>query len=354
MGQAFLDEATIHVEAGKGGDGRAHFLREKFVPFGGPDGGDGGRGGDVILQADHNVASLGKFRSHLHFKAEDGEMGGTAQCSGRAASNLIITVPVGTQIRNTRGELIADLLQNSQQFVAAQGGRGGLGNQHFKSSTNRTPSKATLGKPGQSLDLHLELALVGDVGLVGFPNAGKSTLLAAITDARPKIADYPFTTLAPNQGICDLDENRSLLIADIPGLIEGASQGIGLGLQFLKHVRRTSVLLFLLDASEADDEIVRQYRVLQAELKAFDPGLSRKRRVIALSKCDTLPADERLPRAAQLREALKLPKTTPIVPISSIARWNLQELLEDLWAIHARARQQHSRKTAVSWSPLHG
>ena len=352
MGQPFLDEATIHVEAGKGGDGRASFLREKFVPFGGPDGGDGGRGGDVILRASHNVASLGKFRAHLHFKADDGEMGGTAQCSGKAARHLEITVPVGTQVRNTDGELLADLLHDGDSYVGAEGGRGGLGNQHFKSSTNRTPTRATLGKPGQARDLRLELALVGDVGLVGFPNAGKSTLLATITDARPKIADYPFTTLTPNQGICDLDANRSLLIADIPGLIEGASEGVGLGLQFLKHVRRTSVLLFLLDASESLEQMEEHYKVLQAELKAFDAQLSRKRRVVGLSKCDTLEPAERQRRADALRKALKLPKTTPVVAFSSVARWNLTELLDQLWDIHSQERRRSEQKATASWTPL--
>jgi GTP-binding protein len=346
----FHDEAEIEIFAGNGGDGVVSFRREAHVALGGPDGGDGGKGGDIYIVADHNVASLAKFRSQKKFKAEHGKPGEGRQCTGRGGQDLEILVPVGTLVRNTAHEQLADLSEHGARFLAAVGGKGGLGNQHFKSSTNRTPRKATLGKPGEEAELFLELALVGDVGLVGFPNAGKSTFLSVVTNAKPKIADYPFTTLTPNQGICDLDIERSLLIADIPGLIEGAAEGIGLGHQFLKHIQRTSVLLFLLDSTEDVQTCVKKYETLCKELADFDEGLMQKSRIVALSKVDSLSEADRATKQNEIETELK----QPVVCISSTAHIGIRELLENLWSIHTqtRTREKQETRTEVLWSPL--
>ncbi len=351
----FVDEAMIHVTAGNGGDGVATFRREAHVALGGPDGGDGGHGGNVIIRADHNVSSLARFRSQRQFTAEHGANGQGRQCTGASADHLIIPVPVGTILRNKAGEQIADLSEHDQSYIAVYGGKGGLGNQHFKSSTNRSPRKCTLGKPGEELAIWLELSLVGDIGLVGFPNAGKSTFLAAVTNAKPKIADYPFTTLSPNQGICDLDIERSLLIADIPGLLEGAAEGVGLGHQFLRHIRRTSVLLFLVDCLQPTESIVQQYTTLCNELVSFDENLMLKPRVFALSKTDGLPANETtevLQEVTSLLEEVEFKPGTTLA-ISSVTHFQLKKLLETLWQEHAAKRTQEKKPELITtWTPL--
>lgn len=315
--------------AGNGGDGSTSFRREAFVPKGGPDGGDGGRGGDLYLRADHNCNTLARFRSRYKFHAEHGCHGQSKQCTGKSGQELEIIVPPGTIVRNDDQELIGDLLQDGTRMLVATGGKGGLGNVHFKSSTNRTPRKATAGKTGDKLWLNLELALLGDVGLVGLPNAGKSTFLAAVTNAKPKIADYPFTTLIPNLGICDLDMERSLLIADIPGLIAGAAEGAGLGHQFLRHIRRTSTLLFLLDSVTGPEQVRAAWDTLNGELETFDPDLMKKKKILALNKTDATTHE-------QIQEVrASLPADENIVEISAVTGSGVRPLLEALWRLHA-------------------
>ncbi len=294
----FLDEAKIWVKAGDGGRGAASFRREKYVPYGGPDGGDGGRGGSVYLIADPQKATLLDFRYRRHFRAESGGNGRGKRCHGKAGADLEIPVPPGTIVRNLEGEIIADLDAPGKRVLVALGGRGGLGNVHFATSTNRTPRLAQKGEPGQERWLALELRLIADVGIVGYPNAGKSTFLAACTRAAPKIADYPFTTLTPNLGVATVDD-RPLTLADIPGLIEGAHEGVGLGYEFLRHIARTKVLLHLIDGSGPDP--VGAYRAINAELALFDRALAAKPQVVAINKLDLPIVQE---RQASLRSAL--------------------------------------------------
>lgn len=283
----FVDQAEIEVCAGDGGNGRVSFRHEKYVPKGGPDGGDGGRGGDVIVMADPNMSTLLDFRYKKVFRAGSGQDGGAANRYGLKGEDLTIRLPVGTIVRDAQtGEMLADLKQPGQTAVVAVGGRGGKGNVHFKSSTNQTPRKATAGRPGQHRFLELELKLIADVGLVGFPNAGKSTLLSRISDARPKIADYPFTTLVPNLGIVKTGDYRSFVVADIPGIIEGAHLGKGLGLDFLRHIQRTRVLVYLIECVAADPMI--QLNMLKAELGLYDPQMLEKISIVALNKIDLL------------------------------------------------------------------
>jgi len=283
----FVDQAEIEVCAGDGGNGRVSFRHEKYVPKGGPDGGDGGRGGDIIVVADPNMSTLLDFRYKKIFRAGSGEDGGAANRYGMKGEDLTIRLPVGTIVRDARtGEILADLKQPGQTAVVAVGGKGGKGNVHFKSSTNQTPRKATAGRPGQHRFLELELKLIADVGLVGFPNAGKSTLLSRISDARPKIAEYPFTTLVPNLGIVKTGDYRSFVVADIPGIIEGAHLGKGLGLDFLRHIQRTRVLVYLIECAAADPMI--QLDMLKAELGLYDPQLLEKISIVALNKIDLL------------------------------------------------------------------
>ncbi len=292
----FIDEAKISVLAGKGGDGSASFRREKYIPKGGPDGGDGGRGGSVFAVADRNINTLVEFRYARIFKAQRGENGRGAQCYGKAGEDLVIRVPVGTVFTDVdSGEVVADLAADGQQVCLAHGGKGGLGNVHFKSSINRAPRQHTLGEPGEERDLALELKVLADVGLLGMPNAGKSTFIRAVSAARPKVADYPFTTLAPNLGVVRVDNERSFVIADIPGLIEGAAEGAGLGHQFLRHLQRTRLLLHLVDVSprwEAGDP-VHEARAIVAELKKYDQALYEKPRWLVLNKIDMVDAAER-------------------------------------------------------------
>jgi GTP-binding protein len=289
----FLDEATIYVKAGDGGAGSMHFRREKFVPLGGPDGGDGGTGGSVSLRADRGINTLFDFKRRRRFTADSGLPGSEAKMHGRSAKDLVVPVPVGTQVRDHEtGELLGDLTEHGQSIEIVRGGKGGLGNVHFKSSTNQAPGFAEKGEPGKERWLDLELKVIADVGLIGLPNAGKSTLLAAMSAARPKIADYPFTTLTPNLGVIDTGD-WSFVGADIPGLIEGAHEGVGLGHEFLRHIERTLVLLHILDGS-ADDPL-QGFGQVNDELRQYDPGLLDKPQLVVVNKLDVPEAAERWP-----------------------------------------------------------
>jgi GTP-binding protein len=292
----FVDEARISVHAGKGGDGAVSFRREKYVPRGGPDGGDGGRGGSVFAVADRNVNTLIDYRYARIHRARDGEKGHGKQCNGRGAEDIRLRVPVGTVITDREtGAVVADLAAHGEEAVLARGGRGGLGNVNFKSSVNRAPRRATPGKPGESRELALELRVLADVGLLGLPNAGKSTLIRAVSSARPKVADYAFTTLHPSLGVVRVDMNRSFVVADIPGLIEGAAEGAGLGHQFLRHLTRTRLLLHVVDIApfEPDADPVRDARAIVAELRKYDERLYRKPRWLVLNKADLLQPPDR-------------------------------------------------------------
>ncbi|UCF75725.1 MAG: GTPase ObgE [Betaproteobacteria bacterium] len=292
----FVDEAMIEVHAGKGGDGCASFRREKFIPRGGPDGGDGGRGGSIYATADRNLNTLIDFRYARIHRARDGENGRGSDQYGKSAPDVVLRVPVGTMVLDpATGELLADLNHDGNRALLAAGGAGGLGNLHFKSSTNRAPRQFTRGVPGEHRRLKFELKLLADVGLLGMPNAGKSTLIRAVSAARPKVADYPFTTLAPSLGVVRADMNRSFVLADIPGLIEGAAEGAGLGHQFLRHLARTRLLLHLVDIAPVDPGIdpVREAQAIVRELKRYDEMLYRKPRWLVLNKIDLVPAAER-------------------------------------------------------------
>jgi len=292
----FIDEATIQVFAGKGGDGVASFRREKFIPKGGPDGGDGGSGGSIYAIADRNINTLVDYRFARLFRAKNGENGRGSDCYGKGADDVVLRMPVGTIIKNTdTDEIVADLLHDQQKVLLAKGGTGGLGNLHFKSSTNRTPRQFTHGEPGQEFELKLELKVLADVGLLGMPNAGKSTLIRTVSAARPKVADYPFTTLKPNLGVVRIDHDRSFVMADIPGLIEGAAEGAGLGHRFLKHLSRTRLLLHLVDMAPFDENVdpVYEAQALIEELRKYDEALYLKPRWLVLNKLDMLPEDQR-------------------------------------------------------------
>src|SRR6202045_1574997 len=291
----FVDEAKCKGQAGNGGRGSASFRREKFVPFGGPDGGDGGNGGSVYLRAQEGINTLADFRIEKTYRAGHGESGGANDCTGHGGADLYIPVPVGTTVRDAEtNEELSDLTHAGDVLLVAKGGKGGWGNQRFKSSTNRSPRQFGPGLPGEKRTLLFEMKVIADVGLLGLPNAGKSTLIRAVSHARPKVADYPFTTLYPNLGVVDVGEHRSFVMADIPGLIEGAADGAGLGIRFLKHLQRTKVLLHLVDIAPLDPDAdpVRDARGIVAELKKFDKDLARKPRWLVLTKRDLLPDDE--------------------------------------------------------------
>ncbi|AWI78036.1 GTPase ObgE [Parazoarcus communis] len=302
----FFDEARIEVVAGDGGNGVATFRREKYIPRGGPNGGDGGRGGSVYAVADRNINTLIDYRYTRHFRAERGENGGSRDCYGKGGEDITLRFPVGTVItEHETGEMIADLDEDGKKILIASGGRGGLGNIHFKSSTNRAPRKRTMGQEGERHMLHLELKVLADVGLLGLPNAGKSTFIRSVSAAKPKVADYPFTTLAPNLGVVRTAESRSFVIADIPGLIEGAAEGAGLGHQFLRHLQRTHVLLHLVDLAPFDPEAdpARDAKAIVEELRKYDEDLYNKPRWLALNKLDLIPEEERAERVAAFLEA---------------------------------------------------
>lgn len=292
----FFDEAIIQVYAGKGGDGVASFRREKYIPKGGPDGGDGGRGGSIFAVADRNINTLIDYRFARIHRAKKGENGQGSDRYGKSADDIVLRMPIGTIIKDINtGETIADLTHDQQKILLAKGGSGGIGNLHFKSSTNRAPRQFTQGEPGQELELKLELKVLADVGLLGMPNAGKSTLIRAVSAARPKVADYPFTTLQPNLGVVRVDHNRSFVMADIPGLIEGAAEGVGLGHRFLKHLTRTRLLLHVIDMTPLNTEtnLVHEARALAKELEKFDESLYQKPRWLVLNKTDMTPELER-------------------------------------------------------------
>ena len=322
----FIDLAKIEVQAGKGGDGIVAFRREKYVPAGGPAGGNGGNGGSVIFVATERLQTLLDFRYARLFKAEDGKKGGPNNRTGAKGSDRIIEVPCGTMIYDLEtGELIGDLVKNNQSCCIAQGGKGGLGNKHFLSNRNRAPEHALPGLEGESKSLRLELKLLAEVGIIGLPNAGKSTLISSLSSARPKIANYPFTTLVPNLGVVRKPTGDGTVFADIPGLVEGASAGVGLGHEFLRHIERTRLLLHLID-STAEDPIV-DYQTIQQELIAYGHGLPEKKQIIGLNKIDS--ADES--DLQLVTEKLKALTSAPIFPISAVTRTGLEPLLSTIW-----------------------
>ncbi len=318
----FTDQVEIHVRSGKGGDGMVHFHREKFITHGGPDGGDGGKGGDVVFEVRSTLNTLSSFRQNQKFKAEDGLKGGPSQMSGRYGKDLIVLVPPGTIIFDAdTGVIIGDLTNPGQRLMVCKGGRGGRGNQHFATSRNQAPRTAEKGEPYEEKRLKLELKLIADIGLIGVPNAGKSTLLTALTNAKPKIASYPFTTLEPHLGVAEIDINTTVVLADIPGLIEGASHGAGLGHDFLRHVQRTRVLVHLLDG--LSDDPVADYSQINSELSLFDPNLGKKPQIVALNKIDQPEVQERL---ADIQKKFKKRKVE-FMTISALARTNTRDLL---------------------------
>jgi GTP-binding protein len=323
----FVDEATIKVEAGDGGNGCVSFRREKYIPRGGPDGGDGGDGGSVYLEGDSGLNTLVDFRHLRHHKAERGQNGMGRQMYGRKGQNKIIPVPVGTRVLDAdTEELIGEVLEHGQRLLVAEGGKHGLGNVHFKSSTNRAPRQSTPGTPGERRNLLLELIVLADVGLLGMPNAGKSSLISAMSSARPKVADYPFTTLYPNLGVVGAGSDRSFVIADIPGVIEGAAEGAGLGIHFLKHLSRTRLLLHLVDIAPMDESVepARQVRDIVAELGKYDQELATRERWLVLSKKDLL--DDQALAEARARLLSELQWDGPVFEVSSVTREGLKEL----------------------------
>lgn len=338
----FVDVAQAKFKAGDGGDGVVSFRREKFVDRGGPDGGDGGDGGDVVLLASRNQNTLASFRYQKELIAESGQAGAKRRKHGRRGQDLVVAVPVGTSLVDAEGGRLADLTEDGQKIVIARGGKGGFGNAHFTSSTRQTPRVAEKGEAGEELAATLELKMIADVGLVGLPNAGKSTLLSVVSNARPEIANYPFTTLTPNLGVVDIDKHTSLLFADIPGLIEGASKGKGLGDEFLRHVERTKVLLHLIDAYQ--DDLAGAYQTIQAELAAYKIDLSAKPQLVVLTKIDGL--DEEIV-ASRLKELKKIvPKNTPLMAVSSHSKTGLRELLHGANKLAQKVLKAESAKKA--------
>jgi len=331
---SFIDRAVVRVVAGTGGSGASSFARFKYVPKGGPDGGDGGRGGSIYVKADTNLTTLLDYRYRTTWKAERGQHGKGKTQTGASGSDLYLPVPPGTEIHDAAtGEFVGEVLQADATLLVAKGGRGGRGNARFATATHQAPREWEPGEEGQERHLELILKLIADVGLVGEPNAGKSSLLAAISAARPKIADYPFTTLEPNLGVVPLSDSRSLVVADIPGILEGAHQGKGLGLTFLRHVERTRVLAYLIPVDSPDPQAT--YATLRNELLAYSPALHEKSHVIVLSKRDLFPLDAELP-------VLIAPDSRAILPVSSAARTGLDQLKAELWAMVQAARQDET------------
>lgn len=335
----FVDEATIRVQAGNGGDGACSFRREKFIPRGGPDGGDGGAGGSVYLVARSGLNTLADFRYTKDFHAQNGERGRGRDCSGHAGADLYIPVPLGTLVTDSQTqERIGDLTRDGATLLVAQGGRGGLGNTHFKSSVNRAPRRIIPGSPGDQRELVLELQVLADVGLLGLPNAGKSTFLRAVSQARPKVADYPFTTLHPHLGVVAIEKHRSFVIADIPGLIEGAHHGAGLGTRFLKHLARTRLLLHLVDANPLDpaEDPVAAVRAIESELEQYSAELASRERWLVLNKMDLLPAEARATRVQEIVSALSW--AGPVFAVSAATGEGCQDLVYKLMQ-HIEARK---------------
>jgi GTP-binding protein len=337
----FIDEAKIYVKAGDGGNGAATFRREKYIPMGGPNGGDGGRGGSIYVVADCNINTLVDYRYTRKFIGQRGENGGGADCYGAGGDDIILRMPVGTVISDLNtGEILADLDVNEKKILIAKGGKGGLGNIHFKSSTNRAPRQKTNGDQGEEHELTLELRVLADVGLLGLPNAGKSTLIRAVSSARPKVADYPFTTLHPNLGVVRVDAEKSFVMADVPGLIEGAADGAGLGIRFLKHLQRTRILLHLVDIApiDPDSNPVRDAKAIVGELIKHDPALADKPRWLVLNKLDLIPEEDREKAVKDFLKAYK--KATkydgPVFPITAISGEGTKPLI---YAIHEALEQ---------------
>lgn len=354
-----VDEAEIQVTAGNGGNGCVGFRREKFIPLGGPDGGDGGDGGSVWLQADENLNTLVDFRHQKTFRAQRGENGMGRQMYGKGGEDLTIVVPVGTVVTNVEtDEVIGDLTRHGQRLLVAKGGKGGLGNMHFKSSVNRAPRKALPGLPGEERTLRLELKLLADVGLLGFPNAGKSTFVRAVSAATPKVADYPFTTLYPNLGVVSVEPHRSFVIADIPGLIEGAAEGAGLGAQFLRHVQRTRLLLHLVDMAPMSFEGMEgaeggvaaspaeQVRAIEHELRKHDPAMLEKPRWLVLNKADLLFEDEARARAEEI--VAELGWTQPWYLVSALSREGTWPIMLDIQHFFDRLREEQLEAEAAA------
>lgn len=337
----FIDEAKIYVKAGDGGNGAATFRREKYIPMGGPNGGDGGRGGSIHAIADRNINTLVDYRYTRKFIGKRGENGGGADQYGAGGDDIVLRMPVGTVIYNqATDEIMADLAADGQKVLLAKGGKGGLGNLHFKSSTNRAPRQKTNGEQGEEFELRLELRVLADVGLLGLPNAGKSTLIRAISSARPKVADYPFTTLHPNLGVVRVDDEKSFVVADVPGLIEGAADGAGLGIRFLKHLQRTRILLHLVDIAPLDPDAdpTRDAKAIVGELLKHDPALADKPRWLVLNKLDLIPEEEREKAIADFLKAYK--KATkyagPVFPITAISGEGTRPLI---YALHEALEQ---------------
>ena len=345
---SFIDKVTVSVAAGYGGNGKLSFRHEKFIDKGGPDGGDGGDGGDVVLVASRNQNTLAAFRYQKELKAESGKPGSQVRKHGRSAKDLLVAVPVGTMATNEQGIVVADLVEDGQRAIVASGGKGGFGNAHFVSSRRQAPAFAEKGEPGDKLDLILELKIIADVGLVGLPNAGKSTFLSRVSNARPEIADYPFTTLTPNLGVVDVDDDSSVLIADIPGLIEGAAEGKGLGHDFLRHIERTAVILHLIDAYQSD--IPATYTTIREELKAYDPKLAKRPEIVALTKVEGLDIEITTDLIAQLRKVV--PAKTPIFAISSQSMQGVRELLFAIKSAVHTARVKATPKQAAPTIPV--
>jgi GTP-binding protein len=348
----FVDEAKLKVQAGNGGRGCVSFRREKFVPFGGPDGGDGGLGGSVFLRAGEGINTLADFRIERTFKARSGEGGSGNDCTGRGGEDLYIAVPVGTVVTDAdTGELLGDLTAAGVELKVAQGGKGGWGNARFKTSTNRAPRQFGPGLPGERRTLGLEMKVIADVGLLGLPNAGKSTLIRALSSARPKVADYPFTTLYPNLGVVYCGEHRSFVMADIPGLIEGAAQGAGLGIRFLKHLQRTRVLVHIVDLlpPDPDADPVKDVRAIVAELKTFDKNLARKPRWLVLNKRDLLPDAQAEARAADIVRRLRY--RGPRFLISAATGRGTRELAEALMQFIEQQATEAAADEATAAAP---
>ena len=338
----FIDEATIDIAAGDGGAGCASFRREKFIPFGGPNGGDGGRGGSVWAVADRNINTLIDYRYARRHQARNGEAGRGSDQFGAAGDEVVLRMPVGTVVSDAEtGAVICELLEHEERVLLAKGGDGGFGNMHFKTSTNRAPRQKTPGWPGEQKKLRLELKVLADVGLLGMPNAGKSTLITAISNARPKVADYPFTTLHPHLGVVRVGPEQSFVVADIPGLIEGASEGAGLGHQFLRHLQRTRLLLHIVDMAPFDDSVdpVVQARAIISELKKYDPALHAKPRWLVLNKLDMVPREEREQRVKDFVRRMRW--KGPVFQISALAREGLGPLVERIYD-HVSAHQREA------------
>ncbi|MDH5190298.1 MAG: GTPase ObgE [Gammaproteobacteria bacterium] len=339
----FVDEATIKIEAGKGGNGIASFRREKYIPRGGPNGGDGGDGGSVYLIADTNINTLIDFRYKRSFKAENGQPGMGSECTGKGGDDLYIHVPVGTVITNTdTEEVMGDLVEAGQTLLVAKGGKHGLGNVHFKSSTNRAPRQCTPGEPGEKRSVLLELKLLADVGLLGLPNAGKSTLIRQISSAKPKVADYPFTTRYPNLGVVKVESHRSFVVADIPGLIEGASEGAGLGFQFLRHLSRTGLLLHLVDVvpPNSEDDPVNHVQMIEKELANYSEELVGKKRWLVLNKTDLVPEEMRNEFCQEIVEKLKW--QGPVFYISAVSGDGVKQLIYKIMEYIEEKKEQEN------------